>query len=606
MIRSDPTVNDHCLHRQAVAKTASIDKAASGISIFLLEELGDARMRCAQLKKYIDEAVTLIEKSEHKDHFFEVGAHLLHGIPDTLIRMDKALSAAAMAAAKLDYEEIKDDLRPEKVEELEKALEDVRVRRVQRRSEETTMNTKEASAWLERLAAEAEHRGKVNPIALMTLITRLEGIPKEASRSEIPTVLRELAQGIISNEHPSRLHLATVLRRVLADSMELSAVQIAAGIYSTAGSREDVINGFRESNPSMTDAQLEEAADQWEKNKDVVKDKQSNTLADQLVESRYEEGKPADPIENMSPEDAKEWKQNTEEHKDEFKSASVSDTIVLINIGQHSVGVVVVGPDARMIQSAESELKQAAEDAGASIEDEHPRDIPHLDRESSYSGFTAEDEPEYLSDLVEAIKKAAKRVNWISDIQVAHGHWPKIASAASDPEFKTAAGDIEYVIWGVPPGEQHENVLYTRAESMPEARKVIHTLETKHGCTKCRIQVLDLTKAPDFSSKKLFKSASMPDTVLADEAKRSRFEEGKPADPTENMDPEDAKKWKQQTDEHKDEFKTAKHFPTQEALQKYLKDHPDAKKSEHSVTNKSIVPKRYDRQYAAATNPWKI
>ena len=38
----------------------------------------------------------------------------------------------------------------------------------------------------------------------------------------------------------------------------------------------------------------------------------------------------------------------------------------------------------------------------------------------------------------------------------------------------------------------------------------------------------------------------------------SRFEEGKPADPTEAMSPEDAKKWREQTDEHKDEFKSAK------------------------------------------------
>ena len=38
--------------------------------------------------------------------------------------------------------------------------------------------------------------------------------------------------------------------------------------------------------------------------------------------SRYEEGKPADPTKNMSPEDAKKWKQQTEEHKDEFKSAA--------------------------------------------------------------------------------------------------------------------------------------------------------------------------------------------------------------------------------------------------------------------------------------------
>lgn len=41
------------------------------------------------------------------------------------------------------------------------------------------------------------------------------------------------------------------------------------------------------------------------------------------------------------------------------------------------------------------------------------------------------------------------------------------------------------------------------------------------------------------------------------EEKESRFEEGKPADPTENMSPEDAKEWKKQNDLNKDKFKSA-------------------------------------------------
>lgn len=39
---------------------------------------------------------------------------------------------------------------------------------------------------------------------------------------------------------------------------------------------------------------------------------------------------------------------------------------------------------------------------------------------------------------------------------------------------------------------------------------------------------------------------------------RSRFEEGKPADPTENMSAEDAKKWKEENERNKDRFKTAR------------------------------------------------
>lgn len=63
----------------------------------------------------------------------------------------------------------------------------------------------------------------------------------------------------------------------------------------------------------------------------------------------------------------------------------------------------------------------------------------------------------------------------------------------------------EFVIWGVPPNEEHENVLYTKATSLQEAIKISETLEKKHGCTNTRIQILDLSTPPDFS--KIFKKS---------------------------------------------------------------------------------------------------
>lgn len=55
----------------------------------------------------------------------------------------------------------------------------------------------------------------------------------------------------------------------------------------------------------------------------------------------------------------------------------------------------------------------------------------------------------------------------------------------------------EYVIWGIPPGQQDEVPLYTLAETEEQAKAVIVVLEKKHGCRACRIQVIDGT-APDF------------------------------------------------------------------------------------------------------------
>ena len=55
----------------------------------------------------------------------------------------------------------------------------------------------------------------------------------------------------------------------------------------------------------------------------------------------------------------------------------------------------------------------------------------------------------------------------------------------------------EFIIWGVPPGEKDEVVAYTKAKSMPEAKKVMDILKQKHGLTKLRVQVIDLSQTYD-------------------------------------------------------------------------------------------------------------
>lgn len=55
----------------------------------------------------------------------------------------------------------------------------------------------------------------------------------------------------------------------------------------------------------------------------------------------------------------------------------------------------------------------------------------------------------------------------------------------------------EFIIWGVPPGERDEVVAYTKAKSMPEAKKVMDILKLKHGLTKLRVQVIDLSQTYD-------------------------------------------------------------------------------------------------------------
>ncbi len=260
-------------------------KTASRIVIYLSEELGDARLRAAQLKRYVKEATDLIEKSPHRDHFFEVAAHLIQGIPEALFKLEKALDAAAMATARLDYEEIKQGLKPEKAEELDAVMEDTRLRYLNRRSHEDDMLTpKDAAAILNHLAARTEAEGRVPVAPMLTLIARLEAGDKGMDRAGTYIVtepakavdfFKEAAEAILGAKAPSRRSLASVLRRVLADTIQPTAGAMAAAILSQASSREDVMEGFKSANPDLTEAQLKEIADQWEANKDVVKDKQA-------------------------------------------------------------------------------------------------------------------------------------------------------------------------------------------------------------------------------------------------------------------------------------------------------------------------------------------
>ena len=63
--------------------------------------------------------------------------------------------------------------------------------------------------------------------------------------------------------------------------------------------------------------------------------------------------------------------------------------------------------------------------------------------------------------------------------------------------------DTEIVIWGIPPNEDLETLLYTLAESKEEAERIAEKLEKYHGCTKTRVQVFSGYLKPDFADKRL-------------------------------------------------------------------------------------------------------
>ena len=96
-------------------------------TLYVQEELSDARLRCDELKNMIMTAITFVNASGKRDHIYSVAGDLMISLPETLMKLDKALDAAALAMNKIDYEEIRMSLRPEKVDELERVLQNVRM-----------------------------------------------------------------------------------------------------------------------------------------------------------------------------------------------------------------------------------------------------------------------------------------------------------------------------------------------------------------------------------------------------------------------------------------------------------------------------------------------
>jgi hypothetical protein len=56
----------------------------------------------------------------------------------------------------------------------------------------------------------------------------------------------------------------------------------------------------------------------------------------------------------------------------------------------------------------------------------------------------------------------------------------------------------EYVIWGIAPNTTEEDILFTNAKTLQEAKKVVDILTTEHNCKNCRIQIIDFTSGIDF------------------------------------------------------------------------------------------------------------
>ena len=102
-------------------------KVATAATVFVQEELTNSRRHCEALKRCLVKALQLINSSEKVDHFYAVAGDLIYAAPQHLAELEKSLNATALAVNKLDYEELRQVIHPDKVDELEAVLDEVRI-----------------------------------------------------------------------------------------------------------------------------------------------------------------------------------------------------------------------------------------------------------------------------------------------------------------------------------------------------------------------------------------------------------------------------------------------------------------------------------------------
>jgi hypothetical protein len=548
--------SDGCLHR-SVQKTA-------GATLYLIEELGDARLRCDQLMRYIDEAVRLIDKSEKKDHFMEVAGHLIEGMPETAFKLQKALQAVALAASRIDYEELKQELLPEKVEELERVLKEVRIRPVKHRSENSMLTPKEAALRIREFARIAREEGSLPLYDVAAFIRELDPSRMASTAVPVADACDKLA-GVLESpatQSVTRAQLATLLSRIAMES-EFDAAYTTVTTASKPKLTQDMMQladveevkkKFKAENPDITDEQLSEIAEQWTKNKDVVKDKQALTPTDQGIGVHF------DNIRGQAISAARAANVNR------WRPALLGLFYIVDEIG--TILVKLGSMDTQKSEALKREIRQQLPQAAKNIEEMSEFSIQAAEADISklYHEMTAhldtfdlawsryEKDPEKNKAKLDDALRYMKSLQTVAGVIIRNLEG-KAKTAKSDPKFTVEPYEMT-------DGRKKFQIIVKDGGKEKAYRKLFDSESAADGVVKDLVKgVKDGEGLRDESWEK--KAAEQQDPWKTDQepneekALRSRFEQGTPADPTKNMDGEDAEEWKDNTDEHKDDFKAA-------------------------------------------------
>lgn len=513
------------LHEGCLDRTAS-DKEAGAV-VYLMEELGDARMRCDQLIRGLNEGLKLIENSSHKDHFFEVAGHLIQSVPVLAFKLQKALDAVALAAGRIDYEELKRSLRPEKVQELEKVLEDVRIRQVQRMSPLQQLTPKHAADALRKVAWMARGDSGLPQYEVSRLVLALEDGLGVDGPEDISEGLEKLAEALEEAEGPNRVLVASTLRRMLGDALvedfhKTEKRMQTRNAYAFAGKlsdevlqmseEKDVRKKFKAENPDITDADMKKIVEMWKEHKDSLKAA--------AWKAPVVAGVPS------NPDMARLWR-----HLNDISS----DASGLV---RHATGDVAQG------------LKEIAAQAQKAMDlvTKHDKSMKSASDEDKQSRFEEGKPADPTKNMSPEDKKKWEKANEENKDKFKSASW-KAPIARRPDRMNLQVGDKVFynghpatvVKTGLPSAMGGRGSIEVEIDGSPGRIKTDPGLD--HNLTMFKGE-----KVPSLSDLLWKRDAS-------DEDKQSRFEEGKPADPTKNMSPEDKKKWEESNEENKDKFK---------------------------------------------------
>lgn len=320
-----------------------------------------------------------------------------------------------------------------------------------------------------------------------------------------------------------------------------------------------------------------------------------------VKQARFEEGKPADPTENLSEEDAKKWDEEHDKNKDNFKEAKAKKKPVATKKTEATKKKESWTKAKSLVPKTNKNKKYSGDEEGDSDKESGTKArslVPKINRNKKYSRFEEgesadptkdmseedadkwkdntdkyEDKFKKEASLSEADKLIAKMTNTphtkkqcLKMLEEAF-EAKKITSTEhreieSEIEEMEDDGDFDKTAMIHDTDEAKKKYL----QKHPGADPSKHTVKEDNSEYRAKKPLKEKNPIVENSRRNHLKDKydhgelskeNYNKALNSGRWKNARFEEGESADPTENMSEEDAKTWHEEHDKNKDNFKSA-------------------------------------------------